>query len=68
MDFMDLGYYVLVAPLVGAWIEIDNEWFDIRNDKVAPLVGAWIEMCMVYKLPFDSFVAPLVGAWIEIKI
>ena len=34
----------MVAPLVGAWIEIkmyDNPW---SMFKVAPLVGAWIEI------------------------
>ena len=33
-----------VAPLVGAWIEIDiSLLFDVRC-IVAPLVGAWIEI------------------------
>ena len=33
-----------VAPLVGAWIEI--EWAEKYRmlDSVAPLVGAWIEI------------------------
>ena len=34
----------MVAPLVGAWIEII---VDMNNDfdaEVAPLVGAWIEI------------------------
>ena len=34
----------LVAPLVGAWIEMfDNERFEAIRE-VAPLVGAWIEI------------------------
>ena len=38
------GSVLPVAPLVGAWIEI--EWRkDLENyQKVAPLVGAWIEI------------------------
>ena len=33
-----------VAPLVGAWIEI-NLWADVNQaNEVAPLVGAWIEI------------------------
>ena len=34
----------LVAPLVGAWIEIDVFNPDFLKLAVAPLVGAWIEM------------------------
>ena len=33
-----------VAPLVGAWIEIEYIWTDYRGTEVAPLVGAWIEI------------------------
>ena len=33
-----------VAPLVGAWIEIDNDKLDESEEVVAPLVGAWIEI------------------------
>ena len=34
----------IVAPLVGAWIEIfANEWLPVL-EAVAPLVGAWIEI------------------------
>ena len=36
--------YPLVAPLVGAWIEIDKVFVRIYQKTVAPLVGAWIEM------------------------
>ena len=56
----------LVAPLVGAWIEIFNSGYDIVPIIVAPLVGAWIEICIRLN-PFNpKKVAPLVGAWIEI--
>ena len=33
-----------VAPLAGAWIEIDTERIFFQRGKVAPLAGAWIEM------------------------
>ena len=35
---------ILVAPLVGAWIEIDALYSVPRTVSVAPLVGAWIEI------------------------
>ena len=34
----------MVAPLVGAWIEINVMKSDIMSLLVAPLVGAWIEI------------------------
>ena len=34
-----------VAPLVGAWIEIDYRPKGSLCCLVAPLVGAWIEIC-----------------------
>ena len=33
-----------VAPLVGAWIEIDHKGYYCSTCAVAPLVGAWIEI------------------------
>ncbi|MGQ7871498.1 hypothetical protein [Bacillus sp. 1A] len=33
-----------VAPLIGAWIEIDTMGMKHRVDFVAPHVGVWIEM------------------------
>ena len=33
-----------VAPLVGAWIEIDGGYSKPKDTSVAPLVGAWIEI------------------------
>ena len=46
-----MGYIVwlLVAPLVGAWIEITAAGVTIILVDVAPLVGAWIEISSVYK-------------------
>ena len=35
---------LLVAPLVGAWIEISSVVSNINSRIVAPLVGAWIEI------------------------
>ena len=39
----------VVAPLVGAWIEIVNSFVSALCISVAPLVGAWIEIDYVYK-------------------
>ncbi len=58
----------MVAPHVGAWIEM-SRWLTRINCKiVAPHVGAWIE---ILKKRFEkkrTVVAPHVGAWIEIWI
>ena len=56
----------MVAPLVGAWIEIFPIAFSQSLINVAPLVGAWIEMYSLLAFNCASLVAPLVGAWIEI--
>ena len=57
-----------VAPLAGAWIEIQNSVGLTDHVGVAPLAGAWIEMfaCIAYTV--SSAVAPLAGAWIEIMV
>ena len=34
----------MVAPFVGAWIEIDLEEKIKNSSTVAPFVGAWIEI------------------------
>ena len=34
----------IVAPLVGAWIEMQNKSDQRGRPSVAPLVGAWIEI------------------------
>ena len=36
--------HIRVAPLVGAWIEINNPLSMMIRLRVAPLVGAWIEI------------------------
>ena len=57
---------LLVAPFVGAWIEIALYPESEVEEWVAPFVGAWIEIGV--KIPLYKFqvVAPFVGAWIEI--
>ena len=58
----------LVAPLVGAWIEMLFFVCPLRRFYVAPLVGAWIEIVCTVTIPSLNLVAPLVGAWIEIRL
>ena len=55
----------MVAPLVGAWIETDEEYEKRKRENVAPLVGAWIETSQSGERLGSYAVAPLVGAWIE---
>ena len=58
----------MVAPLVGAWIEILKAVSASGGAEVAPLVGAWIEIVNALQANFENLVAPLVGAWIEMQI
>ena len=58
----------LVAPRVGAWIEIFEILFDDTFTFVAPRVGAWIEICISALFGTFTNVAPRVGAWIEIVL
>ena len=44
MSDVAMMQYPSVAPLVGAWIEINTGIIMIRTGRVAPLVGAWIEI------------------------
>ena len=37
-------YVIIVAPFVGAWIEICIYKINCRRRQVAPFVGAWIEI------------------------
>ena len=59
-------WHRLVAPLVGAWIEMSVTVNIAVFSPVAPLVGAWIEICCLSEFKKTILVAPLVGAWIEI--
>ena len=34
----------MVAPLAGAWIEIETSKIEVDGTVVAPLAGAWIEI------------------------
>ena len=55
----------LVAPIVGAWIEIETHSSSGDNAVVAPIVGAWIEIVVGKLRKGFGIVAPIVGAWIE---
>ena len=57
----------MVAPRVGAWIEMAYLYQFINYHTVAPRVGAWIEIFVAFLLQQSAFVAPRVGAWIEIR-
>ena len=58
----------MVAPLVGAWIEIGILCAYGCLTVVAPLVGAWIEIVSLAIVALIITVAPLVGAWIEMEL
>ena len=36
-----------VAPLAGAWVEIDQTAADAKKTGVAPLAGAWVEITIL---------------------
>ena len=57
----------LVAPHVGAWIEIvRHAYASLIWVSVAPHVGAWIEILYQEEMQkCTDVVAPHVGAWIE---
>ena len=62
-----LSRFWSVAPLAGAWIEIQSKSSGMKLVSVAPLAGAWIEMYIGTADFTDYTVAPLAGAWIEIS-
>ena len=64
---IDIDFH-LVAPHVGAWIEIDFRYFSHDFKNVAPHVGAWIEIRRKRRMNESLLVAPHVGAWIEIAV
>ena len=45
----------LVAPLVGAWIEILVNQDIFRLHVVAPLVGTWIEIILCFAASFNTW-------------
>ena len=57
-----------VAPLAGAWIEIEKYQSRKERTLVAPLAGAWIEIADRAEEKQDVSVAPLAGAWIEMEM
>ena len=44
---------MLVASLVGAWIETESSTSVVALDHVAPLVGAWIETFCCHLVAFN---------------
>ena len=56
----------LVAPLVGAWIEIKSLLPGLQKDVSLPLWERGLKYRCTILYPIDFAVAPLVGAWIEI--
>ena len=56
----------IVAPNIGAWIEIKSICNHSIKSSVAPNIGAWIEI-YIFFWHFNWYaVAPNIGAWIEI--
>ncbi len=62
LKYPELGqtvYAQVVAPLVGAWIEIVPLPSCASVLRVAPLVGAWIEIVPWYFATYDELSLPL---------
>ena len=57
----------VVAPFMGAWIEIMENKAIEDGFKVAPYMGAWIEILITSSSSLSPLVAPYMGAWIEIS-
>ncbi len=58
---------VVVAPCMGAWIEIPEIRCKASLLAVAPCMGAWIEIRLrICHYRHPCRVAPCMGAWIEI--
>ena len=51
---------MIVAPLVGAWIEIEPRREKSLKRTVAPLVGAWIE---IYRCTDSFHAVPSLPSW-----
>ena len=43
-DYLVIRFGLSVAPLAGAWIEINMQMHLMKTFQVAPLAGAWIEI------------------------
>ena len=63
-------YRVLdVAPLAGAWIEIENLYpAEMSAESSLPLRERGLKLVLRKGISYDHFVAPLAGAWIEIAL
>ena len=55
----------VVAPGVGAWVEMVPDGWYIDTHLVAPGVGAWVEINAPVEYRGKTMVAPGVGAWVE---
>ena len=49
MHICPVDSIVYVAPLTGAWIEIERADNCELGEYVAPLTGAWIEIVIIHK-------------------
>jgi len=45
----------MIAPCIGAWVEMtaDNQFFMLL--AIAPCIGAWIEICAVVRVKCTPF-------------
>ena len=57
----------MVAPLVGAWIEIENQSDKGLTDESLPSWERGLKLVYLVSIQPLTLVAPLVGAWIEIN-
>ena len=62
------GFFQIVAPFAGAWIEMSYSLGESLVIVVAPFAGAWIEITSFIPFVMASTVAPFAGAWIEIEV
>ena len=60
--------YRIVAPLVGAWIEIGGNLHSTLKLVSLPLWERGLKLLYFANAPKHGRVAPLVGAWIEISL
>ena len=56
----------MVAPYMGAWIEMPGVKSLRSLNGVAPYMGAWIEIILPFASKKAILVAPYIGAWIAI--
>jgi len=56
----------VIAPCIGAWIEIFFEISASPFTRIAPCIGAWIEIPSLLFAHLVNSIAPCIGAWIEI--